>query len=237
MLGFTAVKSGEAAADSQSAPRRVATHGKRRSGVHSGRTPRVLGAAAAAALLTSMAAGCGAVDEADSSDGDDSQSGPMEGETTDAAAAGGLCEHLTFDSLSEATGEDFSVAESGGDSEVTSCVVQTTAGSFPDVTLTKAQTATDTEIYEAEIPPDDSESIDDLGDSAYGAVRDAVDGGGPVVEVGWLAEGQMYSLRYTTTSEATEDEAAAALDGLIESVREIDASLHEDDEDDEDDED
>ncbi|MGH8792537.1 MAG: hypothetical protein ACRDXX_07825 [Stackebrandtia sp.] len=180
-------------------------------------------AAGIAAALTGSVAGCGEADKASDSGAEPQEAAASP--TSEAAEAGGLCEHLTFAALTEATGEPFTVAESGGSSEVTSCVIQTTAGSFPDITLTKAKTGADVETYESEIPPESSQNLKDLGDSAYSAVRKAVDGGGPVVEIGWLVDKQMYSLRYTTSEGVEKDDAKAVVDALVAIVRDVDASI------------
>ncbi|GAA4898799.1 hypothetical protein LX16_0879 [Stackebrandtia albiflava] len=181
----------------------------------------VAGGTAAAMLLS----GCTPPDDqADAAPPDPDGSAVQEESAPvgEAADAGGICAYLDFASLSQATGETFSVAVAGGEGEVTSCVVQTTAGSFPDVTLTKAKTATDADTYRAEIPPEDSQDVDELGKAAYSVVREAVPGGGPVVEIGWLTDGHMYSLRYTTALDTEAEAAEATVAALVEVVRQVD---------------
>ncbi|ADD44193.1 hypothetical protein Snas_4549 [Stackebrandtia nassauensis DSM 44728] len=191
-----------------------------------------VGVATAALAAVAVTSGCGLIgdagakessdatpsDAASSTPGKDSGSASPTGE---AAEAGGICEYLDFASLKKATGQAFTIAEAGGSEVVNSCVIQTTEGSFPDVTLTKAKTATDAKTYEKEIPPKDHDEVKDLGKAAYSAVRKPVEKSGPVVEIGWLTKGHMYSLRYTTVSNTASAEADAAVDALVDVARDI----------------
>jgi hypothetical protein len=188
------------------------------------RLSRLALAGCAAALLTT---GCGVVDQpsgeasqpsAPVSDGGDTKGAEP---TSDASDAGGICEYLDFTAFSEATGQPFSVAEAGGADEVTSCVLLTTIGSLPEITFTKAQTTTDTDTYETEIPPKGAETIKDLGKTAYSAVRKAEGKIGPAVEIGWLTKGQMYSLRYTTAAGTDKDTAAKTVKALVSVARQV----------------
>jgi len=175
--------------------------------------------------MTLLVTGCGELPSDDTKPvGAEKGADTESGTSTSGLAedAGGICELLDFASLSAATGEMFSVAVAGGEGEVTSCVVQTTAGSFPDITLTKAKTATDTDTYRSEIPPSKSDKVKDLGKAGYSALRKKVPGGGPVVEIGWLTKGHMYSLRYTTVEGTDKDTAKATIDALVEVARQID---------------
>ncbi|MGH8879595.1 MAG: hypothetical protein ACRD0P_19975, partial [Stackebrandtia sp.] len=151
-----------------------------------------------------------------------------ESPTAEAAESGGVCEYLDFASLKKATGQAFTVAEAGGGKEVSSCVVQTTQGSFPDITLTKAKTATDAKTYEKEIPPKDHDEVKELGKAAYSAVRKPVEKSGPVVEIGWLTKGHMYSMRYTTTANTPGAEADASVDALVDVARDADKIAEKD---------
>lgn len=149
--------------------------------------------------------------------------------TSEASEAGGICKYLDFASVSDATGQAFSVAEAGGADEVTSCVLLTTVGKLPEVTLTRAKTATDAETYQAEIPPEGSEAVDDLGKTAYSAVRGKEGKIGPAVEIGWLANGQMYSLRFTTAPGTDKKEVGKTVDALVKVARQIGKATAKDD--------
>lgn len=191
----------------------------------------------AGVTMTLLVTGCGELPSDDTKPVGTENSAETEsgsGPSGLAEDAGGICELLDFAALSAATGEPFSVAVSGGEGEVTSCVVQTTAGSFPDITLTKAKTATDTETYRSEIPPEQSKKVKDLGKAGYSALRKQVPGGGPVVEIGWLTDGHMYSFRYTTVEGTEKDAARATIEALVEVVRGINerAAAAKDDKDD-----
>ncbi|HZE41831.1 MAG TPA: hypothetical protein VE172_23785 [Stackebrandtia sp.] len=191
---------------------------------------------AAGIAVATLASACGSIDKssgAEPASGSPSSSGksssapahdngPKSSPSTDAKGAGGICKYLDFASLREATGQPFSVADSGGQDEVTDCVIMTTEGSFPDVTLTKAKTASDTKTYKEKIPPEKNDKVDDLGKTAYSAVLKPVKGGGPVVEIGWLTKGHLYSLRYTTIEGTDKDKAKGAVKGLIAVARSVD---------------
>ena len=183
------------------------------------------GLIAVAAATALVASGCGDLptDEAGPTDREPPTQAEPETESMGSAAeAGGICELLDFATLSEATGDNFSVASAGGEGEVTSCVIMTTKGSFPDITLTKAKTATDADTYRSEIPPGDAEDVDDLGNAAYSALREEIDGSGPIVEIGWLTDGHMYSLRYTSAEGTEEDLVRGAVDPLVAVARAAD---------------
>lgn len=156
-------------------------------------------------------------------------SSPQFTPSNEAAEAGGICEYLDFEVINKATGQPFGVAESGGSEEVPSCVLQTTAGSFPDITFTRANTATDSKTYREEIPPKGAEKIEDFGKAGYSAVRDKVKGGGPVIEIGWLTDGHMYSFRYTTAADTSKDDAEAVVDDLIAVVKDVGEATEKDD--------
>ncbi len=188
----------------------------------------------AVGVAACMASGCGVLADPPSSlersaQPDETSQEPTSEEPTspaftpskEAAEAGGICQYLEFEAINEATGQPFGVAEAGGSEEVPSCVLQTTAGSFPDITFTRANTATDSDTYRDEIPPKGADKIDDFGKAAYSAVRDKVKGGGPVIEVGWLTKGHMYSFRYTTAAKTSKDDAEAVVDDLVKVVEDI----------------
>lgn len=193
---------------------------------------RALGATVTALAVAALSSGCGLIGDAGAKEsGDDSAAADTTTPPKDAggasptgkaAEAGGVCEFLDFASLKKATGQAFTIAESGGDGEVTSCVIQTTEGSFPDVTLTKARTATDEKTYEKEIPPKDHDGVKDLGKTGYSAVRKPVEKSGPVVEIGWLTKKHMYSLRYTTVANTPAAEADAAVKALVDVAHAVD---------------
>ncbi|CAM3416978.1 hypothetical protein STSO111631_18460 [Stackebrandtia soli] len=118
---------------------------------------------------------------------------------------------------------------------VVSCVLLTTAGSLPDITFTKASTAADADTYWSEIAPDSADKIEDLGKTAYSALRKKVKGGGPVVEIGWLTDGHMYSLRFTTAKGTSKDDASATVKPLVKVARAIAERAAAEDESDKDD--
>lgn len=184
-----------------------------------------------------IAAGCGELPTDEAGANDDKPSVQTEPETEpmgSAAEAGGVCVLLDFTTLSDATGESFKVARAGGEGEVTSCVVMTTTGSFPDITFTKAKTAADTDTYRMEIPPEHADEVDDLGKAAYSALRKEIDGSGPIVEIGWLTDGHMYSLRYTSAEGSEKDVVRESIDPLVEVARAADELAAEQDDDDDD---
>ena len=189
----------------------------------------------AATVSATLAAGCGVLRPPSDDDVDDvtvpgAPDAPQDAPDNDAAEAGGVCAYLDFTAFGRATGQEFSVAESGGADEVTSCVLLTTVGKLPEITFTRAQTATDVDTYQAEIPPKGAKGVDDMGDSAYSAVRSEEGNIGPAVEIGWLGEGFMYSLRYTTAAGTDKDEVAETLDAMVEVARGIAAETAADDE-------
>lgn len=198
------------------------------------RLSRILAVGCAVVLLST---GCGVIEKppgsAESEPKSDSpktsQAESSAGEpSTKAADSGGICKYLDFSVVNKATSKQFSIAESGGQDEVTSCVLQTTAGSFPDITLTMAKTGTDEKTYRNEIPPKGAKSVKDLGKAGYSVLRDKVKKGGPVVELGWLTKGHLYSLRYTADADTSKDDAKATVDPLVDAVRDIAKAAAED---------
>ena len=208
------------------------------------RSARLSFYAAAGGVSVLLAAGCGILkpppsDGAEPADASDSPASEPAAEgaspTSEASEAGGICKYLDFESISAATEKSFSVAEAGGADEVTSCVLLTTTGKLPEVTLTRAKTETDADTYQDEIPPKGADEVDDLGKSAYSAVRESEEKLGPAVEIGWLANGHMYSLRYTTPLDTDKDEPAGTVDALIEVAKVVaDAAAKDDKKEDDD---
>jgi len=140
-----------------------------------------------------------------------------------AAAAGGACNLLDFTSVRALLGEQatFEVAASGSHLETYTCVLQRHAASLPDLTLAVTPVASDPTKFTRSAPAG-SVALPGLGKAAYGIVRPAAAGVGPVVEVGWLsANGRLLVLRYRMppgTKKADSDAMATRLPELAKVV-------------------
>ncbi|HEY1177514.1 MAG TPA: hypothetical protein VGF17_15260, partial [Phytomonospora sp.] len=192
------------------------------------RLHRVLGACALL-LALSTAAACGGGEGGGEPSAAGSSSAPMgiesepdpsgapeEEKGTDDDKAKGACEYLDAAAVAEAVGVTFTVIEPAEAKNAQVCVMQTTKGSYPDLTLATAKTKADPESFKATMMPDAAEEVGKLGKSAYQVVLKAPKGGGPVAEIGWLSENdRLFTLRYTSEAGTKKDTVTKALKPLV----------------------
>jgi len=191
------------------------------------RLHRVLGAVALL-LALSTAAACGGGEGGGEPNAAGSSSEPLglaaepdgsgapKEEKGEDEPAKGACEYLDVAAVSEAVGVDFTVVEPAEGKNAQVCVLQTTKGSYPDMTLATAKTKADPESFQATMMPDSADEVGKLGKSAYQVVLKAPKGGGPVAEIGWLSEkDRFFTLRYTSESGTDKDDVAKTLKPLV----------------------
>lgn len=144
-----------------------------------------------------------------------------------AAASGGVCEQLTFETVRRAVGTDFDVAASSGTAATSqSCVLQRVDARVPDLvlTVTPAPGVTPAVFQESYVPARGTPRSG-VGRAAYSAVMNSASAA-PRVELGWLsARGRVMTLTYTL---GPEDDASrtgtflgrlAVLAGAVDPVR------------------
>ena len=178
----------------------------------------VAGRLALALMALAVAAGLAGCDRAEPKQAAASASAPPP-----AAAAGGACNLLDFTMVSAMLGAQatFDVAAAGTHLETYTCVLQRHAASLPDLTLAVTPVSSDPTKFTRSAPAG-SVALPGLGKAAYGIVRPAAAGVGPVVEVGWLsANGRLLVLRYRMppgTKKADSDAMATRLPELAKVV-------------------
>ncbi|MEV0645803.1 hypothetical protein AB0I28_11135 [Phytomonospora sp. NPDC050363] len=149
-------------------------------------------------------------------------SGEPEEEKDSDDEATGACEYLDPAKVAEAIGVEFPVVQPAEGKNAQVCVLQTTKGSYPDLTLATAKTKADPESFKATMMPDSAEEVGKLGKSAYQVVLKAAKGGGPVAEIGWLSESdRLFTLRYTSAEGTKKDTVSKDLKPLVALAKEI----------------
>ena len=116
-----------------------------------------------------------------------------------AASAGGACILWDYDFIQEKIGVKFNVAASDQVDDTSTCVVQTVARAWPDLTLSVVEsTPADADLFLADLKPRKAKTVKGLGKAAYRLNSAASGDHGPVVEIGWLSEAkQLQTLRFT----------------------------------------
>jgi hypothetical protein len=175
---------------------------------------RAVSVAAMAACLLAGAAGC--TSHAGADPGDQPRRYP-------AAAAGGACLLLDWDSIAGATGVRFDVAGASRKDDTYSCVVTQGDAAYPDLALSVTPTKADEVIFAASISPSGSTTVKGLGKVAYVARSAAGGGHGPRWEVGWLSDNQrLMVLRFTFAKGAPTADADAMKAKIITLAKQID---------------
>jgi hypothetical protein len=170
--------------------------------------------AAMAACLLAGAAGC--TGKAGADPGDQPRRYP-------AAAAGGACLLLDYDTIAEAVGVRFDVAGASRKDDTYSCVVTQGDADYPDLALSVTPTKADEVIFAASISPSGSTPVKGLGKVGYVADSSAGGGHGPRWEVGWLSGNQrLMVLRFTFVKGASAADVSALKAKIIELAKRID---------------
>jgi hypothetical protein len=134
-----------------------------------------------------------------------------------ASAAGGACILLDYPQIEEHIGVRFDVAASDQSDDTSTCVVQTQAGTRPDLTLSVvASTPADASAFLGELKPAKAKTLSGLGQAAYRLIEAPAGDAGPAVEIGWLtADRQLMTLRYTYPDAAPEGDADGMAGRLV----------------------
>jgi hypothetical protein len=140
-----------------------------------------------------------------------------------AGAAGGACQLLDYDVVEATVGTRFDVSAAGSEKDTYTCVLQPTAGSYPDLTLAVTATTADVTAFRTAFVPRNATLIPSLGKIGYSASRPAAGRGGPAIEVGWLAgNGRLLVLRYRFPKGVPGSKATPITPRLVELARKID---------------
>jgi hypothetical protein len=147
------------------------------------------------------------------------------GSTAPAAAAGGACQLLDFRMVNAKLGLDLSVAAGATQDNSFSCVLQTSAASYPDLVLSVSATTIDADVFGSMIQPKDAVAVPGLGVVGYQMPTPAADKAGPGVEVGWLAGNKrIIELSLRLAPGTPDSKAAEAMPKLVELAKLIDLS-------------
>ncbi|MEU7874190.1 hypothetical protein [Dactylosporangium sp. NPDC049140] len=170
---------------------------------------------AVVALSATLVAGC-----------DDAGASPAaQTSTAPAAAAGGACQLLDFRMVNAKLGLNLSVAAGASMDNSFSCVLQSAAGSYPDLVLSVSTTTIGADVFGSDVQPKDAQAVTGLGLVGYQMPTPAADKAGPGVEVGWLAGNKrIIKLSLRLAPGAGDDQAQAALPKMVELAKLIDLS-------------
>jgi hypothetical protein len=140
---------------------------------------------------------------------------------TPAAAAGGSCQLLDYETVRQATGTQFAVAASTADGNAQSCALQGLYADYPDLVLSVAPTKADAKTF-GKAAPTTASTVTGLGQAAYSRPLGADGAAGPGVEVDWLGKNaKLLTLSYTfpaSTSPATAKALTAKLVALAKQI-------------------
>jgi hypothetical protein len=145
------------------------------------------------AAVLALAAGCTRA----AATGPARPSPPAPRPTLPAAAAGGACQLLDYDSIARLLRVRFDVAAAGTQGRTSTCVVRRSGEALPDLVLTVSPTTADPALFR-ELAPKGAAAVKSLGTAGYQSTAKAARGLGPAVEVGWLSgDKRLLVLRYT----------------------------------------
>jgi len=115
-----------------------------------------------------------------------------------AALAGGACLLMDFGTVKKQLGTAFTVAAAADSSGSYTCVLQESSGTYPSLVLSITATDLSTADFKANVVPDGSSSVSELGRIAYELQAPATKTAGPAVEIGWLSgNNRLIMFRYT----------------------------------------
>jgi hypothetical protein len=158
----------------------------------------------------------------------DASRGPGRVSQWPAAAAGGACQLLDYDSVAAQIGTRFDTAGAAAEDETYTCALTLAGQDYPDLTLAVTATEADEAIFTATVTPSGSTAVKGLGRVGYRIGIAASAKSGPGVEVGWLSgNGRVMIMRYTfaaRTSGSQVDELTPKLIALAKHVDQIGAT-------------
>ena len=128
-----------------------------------------------------------------------------------AASAGGACILWDYALIKAKLGVAFDVAASDQVDDTSTCVVQTSAGDYPDLMLSVGEsTQAGPAQFQAGLKPARATVLKGLGQSAYRLYTAPTAAHGPAIELGWLSEAkQLQTLRFTFAKNATAADVTA----------------------------
>lgn len=136
--------------------------------------------------------------------------------TYPAAAAGGACGVLDYETIHRALGVRFDIAAASRHEQTSTCVVQAKDAARPDLMLSITGTGADATVLSEDIAPDGAKTVRGLGKAAYRAIRPATKGAGPAAEVAWLTgDKKLVTLSYTLPAGQPEAAADASVEKLL----------------------
>jgi hypothetical protein len=142
---------------------------------------------------------------------------PPAAEQQSAASAGGACILWDYGFIKDTIGVTFDVAASDQVDDVSTCVVQTSAGDYPDLMLSVVETTkASPEQFLDDLKPAKATTVKGLGKAAYRLYGQPAAGHGPSIEIGWLSEAkQLQTLRFTFDQKASAAAVSAMNPKLI----------------------
>ena len=142
---------------------------------------------------------------------------PLAVEQQSAASAGGACILWDYGFIKDTIGVTFDVAASDQVDDVSTCVVQTSAGDYPDLMLSVVEaTRASPEQFLDDLKPAKASTVKGLGKAAYRLTGAPAAGHGPTIEVGWLSEAkQLQTLRFTFAAKASAADVSAMSPRLL----------------------
>jgi hypothetical protein len=133
-----------------------------------------------------------------------------------AGAAGGSCQLLDYEEITQDIGLSFDIAAASQVGQTYTCVVEREGAPLPDLTLsiTLVQNL-DIPTFKSKLVPSGATMLGDLGKVGYTRNIPAATGAGPAVEISWLAGNQrLITLRCRLAGDAPA-EVSGALPGKL----------------------
>ncbi|WP_307872797.1 hypothetical protein [Paractinoplanes ovalisporus] len=122
-----------------------------------------------------------------------------------AASAGGACILWDYAFIQEKIGVAFDVAASDQVDNTSTCVVQTSAGDYPDLMFSVVESSQASSAqFLSDLKPSKATTVKGIGKAAYRLYTPPAAGRGPIIEIGWLSGAkQLQTLRFTFAQDAT----------------------------------
>jgi hypothetical protein len=142
-----------------------------------------------------------------------------------AAAAGGACRLINYDTVAAKLGTRFDTAGSALDGETYTCALTAGERAYPDLVFAVTASHADAVIFTATLTPSGATPVTDLGTVGYRIRRGGSAAGGPQCEVGWLsANSRLMLVRFTFPPRTPDEQADALLPRLVDLARALDVT-------------